>query len=377
MHKILNKCFRWSARCTASRSLLLAIGAGLTAPAFAALLGVTLSHPLLSFNNQGTTTYDATTDQFLVDASPLAIRLTSSDAPVLISPVPEFGETLVINATVDETGSLTGGVPGDDLLVFGQVDLGATGFFSGVLLTGEVTGFGFRDSGGSTDSYDFTFTVTGGQLAFLYPSAVGVQVTSALSDFTGDFSVNFAGEAKGTLGALPVAALGDRVWEDLNVNGIQDCEDTNGNGIVGDVDPLDPANPAVSDQGPECGDREDGGAGIAGVPVNLFQPDGNGDCTIDLGSQIVTGADGLYLFENLTPGDYCVQFDITALPDDFCTTDGFALGAPQFTALNVGGDPAIDSDADPATGTTDALSLAAGETCLLYTSDAADEVSPV
>ena len=63
--------------------------------------------------------------------------------------------------------------------------------------------------------------------------------------------------------------------------------------------------------------------------------------------QVVTGADGLYLFENLDPGDYCVQFDITALPDDFCDTDGFALGAPQFTALNVGGDPAVDSDADP------------------------------
>ncbi len=96
--------------------------------------------------------------------------------------------------------------------------------------------------------------------------------------------------------------------------------------------------------------------------MNLFQPDGNGDCTIDLGMQVVTGADGLYLFENLEPGDYCVQFDITALPDDFCDTDGFALGAPQFTALNVGGDPAIDSDADPATGTTDGLTLGAGET---------------
>ena len=242
MHKILKKCFGWITRRTAPRFLLLAISAGLTVPAFAALLGVTLSHPLIAFNNQGTTTYDAAIDQFLVDASPLAIRLTSSEPPVLIDPVPGLGETLVINATVDNTGALTGGVPGDDLLVVGQVDLGATGFFSGVLLTGEVTGFGFRDSGGSTDSYDFTFTVTGGQLAFLYPSAVGVQVTSEQSDFTGDFTVSFGGEAKGTLGALPRAELGDRVWEDLNANGIQDCEDSNGNGILGDVDALAPAN---------------------------------------------------------------------------------------------------------------------------------------
>lgn len=157
------------------------------------------------------------------------------------------------------------------------------------------------------------------------------------------------------------ASLGDRVWEDLNTNGIQECEDTNGNGILGDVDPFDPANPAVSDQGPECGDRDNGGAGIAGVPVNLFQPDGNGDCTIDLGVQVLTGADGLFLFESLIPGDYCVQFDITALPDDFCDIDGLALGAPQYTALNVGADPAIDSDADPSTGLTDALTLVAVE----------------
>jgi len=362
MHKILNKCFGWITRCTSPRFLLLTIGAGLAAPAFAALLGVTLSHPLISYNSQGTTTYDAALDQFLVDASPLAIRLAPTDPPLLITAVPGLGETLVINVTVDDTGALTGGTPGDDLLVVGEVDLGATGFFSGVLLTGEVTGFGYRDSGGTTDSYDFTFSVTGGQLAFLYPSAVGVQVTSEQSDFTGDFTNNFGGQAKGTLGALPRAALGDRVWEDLNVNGIQDCEDTNGNGILGDVDPLDPANPAVSDQGPECGDRTKGGAGIAGVPVNLYQPDSGGDCTIDLGIQVVTGADGLYLFEDLAPGDYCVQFDITALPDDFCVTDGYDLGAPQFTALNVGGDPAIDSDADPATGTTDGLTLVAGET---------------
>ena len=362
MHKILKKCFRWVGRRGASRVLPVAVGAGLTAPAFAALLGVTLSHPLISYDNQGTTTYDAFTDQFLVDASPLAIRLAPSDPPVLVTPVPGLGETLVINVTVDDTGALTGGAPGNDLLVVGEVNLGALGFFSGVLLTGEVSGFGFQDSGGTTDAYDFTFTVTGGQLAFLYPSAVGVQLSSAFSDFTGDFTVDFSGEAKGTLGALPTAALGDRVWEDLNVNGIQDCEDTNGNGILGDVDPLDPANPAVSDQGPECGDRNNGGAGIGGVPVNLFQPDGNGDCTIDLGIQVVTGTDGLYLFEDLDPGDYCVRFDITALPDDFCVTDGYDLGAPQYTALNVGGDPAVDSDADPATGSTDALTLAGGET---------------
>ncbi len=71
----------------------------------------------------------------------------------------------------------------------------------------------------------------------------------------------------GAVQAEGLAALGDRVWEDLNANGIQDCEDTNGNGILGDVDPLDPGNPAVSDQGTECGDSRS-----AAVPVLPVYP---------------------------------------------------------------------------------------------------------
>ncbi len=42
----------------------------------------------------------------------------------------------------------------------------------------------------------------------------------------------------------PTAKLGDRVWKDLNGNGIQDCTDTNNNGILGDA----------GDTGPECGE---------------------------------------------------------------------------------------------------------------------------
>jgi hypothetical protein len=157
-----------------------------------------------------------------------------------------------------------------------------------------------------------------------------------------------------------LAALGDRVWEDLDADGIQDCSDTNGNGILGDVDPAFPNDPTKSDQGVECGDKVSGGAGIAGVPVHLFQPDGNGDCTVDLGRQVVSGTDGLYLFPDLVPGDYCVQFGQP--PANFCDTDGFELGAPQFTAQNVGNDEETDSDADPTDGKTDSLTLGAGET---------------
>ncbi len=60
-----------------------------------------------------------------------------------------------------------------------------------------------------------------------------------------------------------------------------------------------------------------------------------------------TDSNGLYAFNSLTPGDYQVQF--------FAPT-GFA-----FTNANVGGDDAIDSDAEPTTGITQTVSLAAGE----------------
>jgi len=330
--------------------------------ASAALLGNTLNLPLISYDNGGTTSYDAATDTFSVDATSLSL-LPPSGAPISIGPFP--GGDFDIRIVVDASGALIGGLPGDDLVVTGEVDLTAMGMgvVSGVLLTGEVTGFGFKDSGGPTDFFDFSFVVTGGKLAYLYPGgAVGVNLISEGSSFANDFSVHFNGEAKGTLGGITpeVAALGDRVWEDLNTNGVQDCSDTNGNGILGDVDSQDPLNPLISDQGPECGDRTSGGAGIAGVTVNLFKPDANGDCTEDQFLQTVTGTDGFYLFDNLTPGDYCVKFG--PAPDGFCDTDGFELGAAKFTGQNFGADEAIDSDANPNDGTTDAVSLAAGET---------------
>jgi len=140
----------------------------------------------------------------------------------------------------------------------------------------------------------------------------------------------------------PNAALGDRVWEDLDVNGIQDCEDTNQNSIIGDA----------GDTGPECG------AGIPDVPVNLL----SGDCATPLGQMVMTDLDGFYLFQDLDPGAYCVEFGKP--PADFCDTDGFDLGEPQFTMQNVDNDDAVDSDADTVTGVTDPVSLAAGQTDL-------------
>jgi len=122
----------------------------------------------------------------------------------------------------------------------------------------------------------------------------------------------------------PTAGLGDFVFEDENANGIQD--------------PNEP--------------------GIPGVPVTLLtNPDGDSDC--DNGDETIAGSTvtdgmGMYMFEDLEPGDYCVQFDKSVVD---CTTDGFELGAPSFSPALQGSDPAADSNPDPASGVTGNVNL--------------------
>ena len=134
------------------------------------------------------------------------------------------------------------------------------------------------------------------------------------------------------------AALGDRVWRDINgANGIQDCQDTNNNGIIGDA----------GDVGAECG------TGIPGVTVNLV----NCQNPASILRTTQTDARGFYLFDHLNPGQYCVQFDITTVPAGTCTT-----GLAQFTTQNVGSNDAVDSDANPNTGITPPVTLISGQT---------------
>ncbi|MFD4537938.1 SdrD B-like domain-containing protein [Kitasatospora sp. NPDC058397] len=112
-------------------------------------------------------------------------------------------------------------------------------------------------------------------------------------------------------------ALGDFVWQDVDGSGIQK--------------PGDP--------------------GIAGVTVKLL--DGNGQPVRDKNGKpvtTVTDQNGHYLFDHLPDGSYAVQFDLSTLP----------AGA-TVTKRGVGTDPAKDSDADPATGITQTVTLSGGQ----------------
>lgn len=112
-------------------------------------------------------------------------------------------------------------------------------------------------------------------------------------------------------GLYRTAELGNRVWFDTNKNGLQDG----------------------------------GEAGVVGVKVTLLDASGKA-----VGSPLFTDANGNYLFTNLKPGAYSVQFDKTSLPAGYV-----------FTGQDQGGDDQRDSDASAIDGKTAQVLLASGD----------------
>ncbi len=179
--------------------------------ASAALLDVRLTRPLIAYQNTSPSalTYTASSQLLAIDATPTAVQFSAAEIPVLVTGT----KSLSIRASVDNLGNLVGGVAGEDFILSGTVKrivVGVTNTYSGVLLTGEVTGFGYLEAG-ATDRYDFRFAVTGGALAGFFASGgIGVEVTSSASTFTGNFSANYNGRAKGNAGleACPLSVVG-------------------------------------------------------------------------------------------------------------------------------------------------------------------------
>ncbi len=175
-------------------------GMTLASSSFASLLNVGLTFPKIGYVSQTAfaVNYTASNQLYTVSATPSTVLFANAQPPRVIT----GAHSLKIQIQVDNTGALVGSAPGDggnDLVLTGTVTMG-TNIYSGVLLTGQVFGFGFLESG-ATDLYDFRFTPTGGALAGLFCGDVSVQLVSEASTFNNDFTVSFNGSAKGTIGS--------------------------------------------------------------------------------------------------------------------------------------------------------------------------------
>ncbi len=281
------------------------------------LLGFDLEFPQAPYDATGTMAYTAATQSFDADATPLAFRFAATEAKPIVPP-----RDFQLRIQVDSTGGLVGGVAGDDLLIEGKIDRDGDGVYEydGVLITGEILEFGFLDSGGTVDQYDFRFDPTGGQLvdAGLYAGKdIGVTMTSANSTFANDFTVDFNGKSQGVIAAIESLAppaepgsIAGRVYLDANNNGMDDGEE-----------------------------------GIELVEVALTGTDVNGNA---VSLTTVTDDFGNYIFDNVMPGDYVLT---ETQPDDLLDNDETAG-----TAGGVVGDDVISeialASAQDATGYT-------------------------
>jgi len=189
--------------CVRASSLAAVILAVLTfaTAAHAQLLSLPKTQPLIIFDSGGVASYDGAT--FSVNASALRIQFNAVTAPVQIFPASgdtgSFGR-LIISANVNAGGTLVSGA--NPVTITGKVTQPGGGVLDGVLLTGQVIGFGYR---GSPVEFDMRISITGGPLApfFLGVNDLYVPVASSLSTFTGSFATSFTGGAQGTAGATP------------------------------------------------------------------------------------------------------------------------------------------------------------------------------
>ncbi len=135
-----------------------------------------------------------------------------------------------------------------------------------------------------------------------FDPATGKSIVTTLTSGQNDLSWD--------AGLYKVASIGDKVWCDVNGNGIQNT----------------------------------GEAGISGVTVNLLNAAGAIIATT------TTNSGGNYLFSGLTPGDYAVQ---VVAPSGY-----------RYTTRDAGTSDASDSDVDTTTGKTGNYTLVSGQSNL-------------
>jgi hypothetical protein len=174
---------------------VLAAGLLISGASVAALLGI-----LGQINTPPIVQYDGGTT--LITSGVFEASVTNGSMAILTTSGPSIvaNNELTIKATLDSACNLVGGVSGNDFELSGVISSNP----AETLLTGEVLEFGFTETTGSLQEFDFRFAVTGGSLASDFTDEdLGVVVTSFGSNFAADCGVNSNGLAKGRLGPIP------------------------------------------------------------------------------------------------------------------------------------------------------------------------------
>ncbi len=162
------------------------------------LLGLTPGYPLVNFDSSdpASISYDPTTQTLAVDSVPLDIVFSDLDSSTLVV------SNRSIQIQLDTDGNMVSGTNGFSLTgTLTYVNAGVTNVYSGLLLQGDVAGFG-SVAEGSISQFDFLVSLTGGQLKSLFScsSNLAVTLTCEASSFDGTFTNAFSGPSKGVCG---------------------------------------------------------------------------------------------------------------------------------------------------------------------------------
>ncbi|MDT7837383.1 SdrD B-like domain-containing protein [Aquabacterium sp. OR-4] len=237
------------------------------------------------------TSYTSTVDTKLYDAdTPPGLEVTTGSTVTFTYLVKNTGDTALKNVVLTDDRISTVTYVSGDTDADGQLDTNETWTYTAkeAASAGTIKNIGTVTA---VDALSGTESVTDKDAAYY----TGVNSTAA----------------KG--------AIGDRVWEDCNFNGIQDA----------------------------------GEGGLSGVKVTLkgAGTDGSFGTADDITAVTYTGSNGAYAFKDLAAGKYQVVFG----DGSSSATTGWYV-----TKQNQGTNDAKDSDID-ATGTTGVITLAAGE----------------
>lgn len=188
-----------------ARGLVLSFCAAavLASSARADLIGISKSPPIVTdlTIDYSTISYDASTKVLTIVGWPTEIDYTNDGPPDygIVGGGSGLQQSAQIAISVNNLGTLDGGVPGDDLSIVGKVN--APGKVYGTLLTGEIAAF-YYDEDAPHQLFELLFTVTGGSESANFGPVVGLVFDAVDYDaygipFTGSFAssfTNFAGD---------------------------------------------------------------------------------------------------------------------------------------------------------------------------------------